>query len=704
MEKLYLRRIYWQLTGAIMLVMVLALGVLSYFSHQAFEQNLVPEMEKKALTVGASIESLIDKATGYGIAYPSLHGVEQAFAEAKQENPDFSYLAATDEAGRVLWELGARPQGIAEHVSSARVLAAARPGATALSPTLLGGSYVVTMLIANDRQVFGQLHIGIAQKFIQDIMLEVLLDVVVVLIVALFFTLELLNFLAGASLSAGLRDFAVAITRVKGGDFGGRLESKSRDEIGRILALVDTAIVRLNQGYTTLDGQVKAAMAQGSGIAADKLRGISTAWSQVQAKFRFGAAATAPAEDVGAMARIRAPLFTFILAEELSRSFLPAYVNHLIVPVPGLSPQIVIGLPIVLFMLIVALGQPFLGAWSERVGRRRAMLTGAVIGTAGFAATALAYNLLDLLLWRSLCAVGYAIVFVAAQGYILDNARPQERAQGFALFIGAIMVATICGPPIGGILADNLGSRMTFGVSAALCALSILAIRMLPNVQGAGIRRPERPPTLGDFARLMVNVRFMTLTALAAMPAKVILTGFCFYLVPLYIVSIGSTQAMAGRMLMVYAVMMVLIVPIAAKFADRGARREVLVALGLLISGLGGLLLLQSGDFLVIFAVVLLLGLGQALSIASQSALVADLCKDEIERYGDGSVYGVYRMLERFGNALGPLIAGLLVIRYDYQGAFIAISLLVLACGVLFSVLILVLRRKPPAVSLETPP
>ena len=60
------------------------------------------------------------------------------------------------------------------------------------------------------------------------------------------------------------------------------------------------------------------------------------------------------------------------------------------------------------------------------------------------------------------------------------------------------------------------------------------------------------------------NRRFMTLTGLAAMPAKMILTGVCFYLVPLYIVSIGNTSAMAGRMLMVYAVMMVVIVPLAA--------------------------------------------------------------------------------------------------------------------------------------------
>ena len=36
-------------------------------------------------------------------------------------------------------------------------------------------------------------------------------------------------------------------------------------------------------------------------------------------------------------AKVRAPLFMFILAEELTRSFLPGYVKELLVPVPGVG-------------------------------------------------------------------------------------------------------------------------------------------------------------------------------------------------------------------------------------------------------------------------------------------------------------------------------------------------------------------------------
>jgi MFS family permease len=315
------------------------------------------------------------------------------------------------------------------------------------------------------------------------------------------------------------------------------------------------------------------------------------------------------------------------------------------------------------------------------------MLIGASIATVGFAATALAFNLYDLLLWRSLCALGYAMVFVAAQGYVLDRTGQNNRAQGFALFIGAIMVATVCGPSIGGILADNIGDRLSFGVSGVMAMLSLLAIARLPTTElRPAASKPSRGPRLREIVALMLNRRFMTLTGLAAMPAKVILTGVCFYLVPLYIVSIGNTSAMAGRMLMVYAVMMVLIVPLSASLSDSSMRRDRYVSVGLIISGLSGLLLLLSDSFLVLFGVVFLLGLGQALSIAAQSALVAEHCQEEIRIYGHDAVYGVYRLLERLGNALGPLMASVLVVLWGYQGAFIAISALVLVCGIAFTI------------------
>jgi MFS family permease len=412
------------------------------------------------------------------------------------------------------------------------------------------------------------------------------------------------------------------------------------------------------------------------------------ALESIRAGFRFGSAPKDSEGDEMNLNRIRAPLFAFILAEEMTRSYLPTYVNQLLVPIPGLSPQVVIGLPIMLFMLIVALGQPYLGSWSERVGRRRAMLIGASIATVGFPPRR----------WRSTsttCCCGARCARSAMRWSSWPRRATCSTAPATRTGRRASRSSSAPSWWPRSAARRSAASSPTTSASArrsrspAVMALtSLLAIARLPaiEVRTNTSPRPSRGPRMREVMALTLNKRFMTLTGFAAVPAKIILTGVCFYLVPLYIVSIGNTSAMAGRMLMVYAVMMVLIVPLSASLSDASMRRDRYVSVGLIISGLSGLLLLVSDSFLVLFGVVFLLGLGQALSIAAQSALVAEHCQEEIRIYGHDAVYGVYRLLERLGNAAGPLIASILVIFWGYQGAFIAIGAGVLICGIAFTI------------------
>jgi hypothetical protein len=64
---------------------------------------------------------------------------------------------------------------------------------------------------------------------------------------------------------------------------------------------------------------------------------------------------------------------------------------------------------------------------------------------------------------------------------------------------------------------------------------------------------------------------------------------------------------------------------------------------------------------------------------------VGERCGEEIARYGDDAVYGVYRLLERIGNAIGPLAASVLLVAWGYLGAFVALSAFVLVCGLIFA-------------------
>ncbi|MCB1886333.1 MAG: MFS transporter [Rhodocyclaceae bacterium] len=438
------------------------------------------------------------------------------------------------------------------------------------------------------------------------------------------------------------------------------------ESYGRLVFAIDPAFVSDMIGEMAIDVAVVLVVALV--LAGELVRHVT------------GTAGGAPAAP---LMRIRAPVFTFILAEELTRPCLPSYIGRLASDGAGAVAPLVVSLPIALFMLIVALGQPVLGRWSERIGRRRALLTGALVGAVGFVGSGFSQGLYDLIAWRAVCALGYAVVFSAGQGYVLEQAGEAGRTRGFAVFVGAIMAATVCGPSIGGILADQLGQRATFLVSALLCIAALVPMWGLAGRGGAAPQVASQREGFGGLVRLLANRRFAALTCFAAIPAKVLLIGVLFYLVPLYVVDLGHGQAMAGRLIMLYGLLMVLLVPVAARHGEGFARRVALVGGGLAASGAGGFAVAAMPDLAGLFALAALLGLGQALSISAQAALVGELCRDEIASHGVDAVYGAYRMLERLGNVAGPLVAGVLVASTGYAGAFAILGGGALACALL---------------------
>jgi MFS family permease len=690
MTQSYLRAIYLRLAGALMLVIALALGASAYTSHRVFEHRLAPEMAAKVVSGGSSTRAVLLRAMEHSVAFTEIYGIEQSFDELKTAIPDVAYTAVTDASGRIVYSRFNAPPGAADHFRRPEVLAWMDSPQQAAPAVRLGDQYLVSMpIVTAQQQRMGMLHIGVSVDFIKRLTTDMVFDVLVVLVVALFFTLELLHFLAGDKIEKTLRSLGESLERGAAGDFSTARMAADDGAPGAAVRALEAIRQRVSAGYEALAREVDAARRRPAHERAPALDGVRAGMLALARKYRFGNEVE-PVEraDDGHLSKVRAPLFAFILAEELTRPFLPGYVKDLLVPIPGLTPEIVVGLPIVLFMLIVALGQPWLAAYAERVGNRRAMTTGALVAACGLAASAMAASVLDLLLWRSLCALGYGMVFVAAQAHVLEYSNSRNRARSFAVFIGAIMVATVCGPSIGGILADNIGERATLWVAALLALGSTLAMRLMPETPALdGAPGSARLPRLREFASLLVNRRFMTVTGLAAMPAKILLTGMCFYLVPLFLLSIDSTQAVAGRVLMTYGVVMVLVSPLAAGLATTRQRMEWLVAAGLIVSGAGGVLLLFGDHVLWVFGAVLLVGLGQALSMAAQSALVREHCEREITALGEPAVYGVYRLLERLGNALGPVVAATLVVAVGYRSSFVVTGAAVLVCGLVFLLL-----------------
>src|SRR5690606_15514478 len=95
------------------------------------------------------------------------------------------------------------------------------------------------------------------------------------------------------------------------------------------------------------------------------------------ARFGLGAGPSGRDAAVSSPADMRLALFVMVGAEEMQKAFLPLYVANLEDSlIEWLSPQVLIGLPISVYMFAVAVFTPFAGTWSDRFGPRRIFLLG----------------------------------------------------------------------------------------------------------------------------------------------------------------------------------------------------------------------------------------------------------------------------------------------------------------------------------------
>jgi len=664
-----------------MLLLMAGSCTVAYAALRSFEADLHPDMTRKAELVALSLAAQIDRALEHGFDFDRLRGVEALFAATRASSPEIMFIAALDPAQARVFFDGAVDQGrVVPAISAAAAEIQKQPAAAPARVAVIhNGDFLITgHAIVRAGAPIGAVIVGIDAYYIEQQISEMVYDILIVLVVSLLLTFELL-LLIMASAAVPMLALQAAFSRLSTGELAAQAAGRRWPaEVHRLAMQMSGIVDRLQQRYVAAANSPRA---ENSGTeAGERLQDAAAA---------LGALRAAPGSEgrvasQQALVRVRMPLFVFFVAEELSRPFFPIYARGLAEPVAGLSPELVVSLPMMLFMLVVALSQPLGGPWAERLGARRLMIAGAITAAVGLAATATADSLWTLLAWRFVTAAGYGVVFVGGQSHVVANTDPGNRAWGLAMFVGSVLAASICGPAIGGILADRIGYRATFLVGSVVALLAAFLAWRLLSVAPEGPARRSRPLRIRDIGIVLRNPRFLVLTGLGAMPAKIVLTGFLYYLVPMYLASLGNTPTSAGRIMMLYGLMMVLFTPLAARFADRLGRPLVFVVCGGLLSGVGLLAALASGSTAAVIVGIVVLGVAQSVSITPQLALVPAACPNECKEMGQVTVIGFFRLFERLGSAIGPLLAGFLLQTFGYR-----ITIGAIGCGVAVGCLLL---------------
>ena len=666
-------------------VVVLLLGqiVVAWLAVDGFERELEPQLGRKAEVVGRAVADQIAFAVDdLGIPPGELVGIDTFLAKILASNPDIEYIIILDGSSRVL---------LAQGLSSGELERVRRglpgPGVETGAMTEVAGFTDSAYPITTGGRVAAMLHVGVSREYVRGRLSEIFYEAMTVIVVSLLVTLEFLVFFMNVRISGPLERLETLLSDGTRGMFANRLVLRTRDEIGDLVSAFNRTLRSLCQRYE--DFRFDAREIEDAQIDRNIAQRIQAACTQVDERYRFtGGEELRPRNAM----QIRIPLFLFMFAEELPRSFLPLFTARLSPAGTAVSDELLIGLPITLFMLAAAVMIPFGGRIADRFGARRVFLMGIVPAAAGYFGTFLAQSYYDLVAWRMLSGVGYGLIFIAAQAWVAEHTGERNRAQGMTVFVGGVFAATICGPSIGGILAGRIGFEATFLASAGLAVASGLIVYSM--LEGKGAKSgPHRGAVEGggQWRALLSDGRLFAVSVFAAVPGKLILSGFLFYLVPLYLSELGNRQSAIGWMIMLYGVSTMICMPFASRLADRTGRHAIVVAAGGALAGLGCLASLFEGAVggasnAVVIA-ILALGVGHALSLTSQLAIVQEAADRRAGGLGQASAIGAYRLVERAGMILGPIVAAAFASAFGYQGAIVGIGAIVVASIVLYAIM-----------------
>lgn len=383
------------------------------------------------------------------------------------------------------------------------------------------------------------------------------------------------------------------------------------------------------------------------------------------------------------LAACAAATFLCIIGWNLALPFMPLYIREL--GVTDLHQvELWSGLLASATPVAAVFSMPLWGALADRKGHKRNTERAGFTIAITFVLMAFVGSVQQMFAAR--IAQGLMAGFMPAMYGLISSFVPTANA-GYAL--GIILMATnagaAVGPLLGGFVADLVGYRWAFALSAASNALSGLVVLWLVREQakqpGAS---PSRSNGIAAGARTVAHSPFV-FGAILAMAGATMADTLGRVILPLFVETLQSDPARVntatGLVLFTIALAAAVSSVVAGKFADRAGYRPILLgcAAGAVVAYAGQALAPSFGLFL---AASLMLGLFAGGLVPVANSILART----VSREQQGAVYGLSASANSAGNMLGPLIGAAaatgLGMRYTFAGAGVIFAAILVVVAV----------------------
>lgn len=326
----------------------------------------------------------------------------------------------------------------------------------------------------------------------------------------------------------------------------------------------------------------------------------------------------------------------------------------------------------------------FAGRIADRVGRRKVLLVGWLIGMPVPIMLILADSWTVVLLANVLLGVNQALTWTMTVVMKVDIAQPTERGLAlglneFAGYAGVALVAALTGS-----IAAEYGLRpepffVGFGLAAAGLGIS-LVLKDTQRADTNGVQRSEVRRAFGSvFHEVSWKNPVLAISSLAGLVTNM-KDGMLWGLLPVYLLAAGMTISEIGILVASYPASWAITQLIFGPLSDRVGRKP-LIVLGLIVQGCGLFALTLAGSFEDFLVLAVAVGIGTAMVYPTLQAQVSDVTSPDWR----ASALGVYRFWRDSGYAIGALSAGFIADMFGMSTSIVAVAFLVLVSALVMS-------------------
>ncbi len=316
------------------------------------------------------------------------------------------------------------------------------------------------------------------------------------------------------------------------------------------------------------------------------------------------------------------------------------------------------------------------GALSDVIGRKRTML----IGLLFFAFMPFTYLLVKdytlLIIIRFIHGLATAVYGPVSMAVVADIAGA-KKGEMLSWFSSITIMGNLLGAPLGGFILHSAPGAaspsitefhyayLASGIAGALSLIMAISVLRGDKLAEKGMRLKEATLRfVSGIKEVISDKRILITSNMEGLQNMTV--GALEAFLPIYAVTVvGLNELQAGLLWGVQVLTTILSKPVMGKTSDRYGRKPLIVA-GMILCAVSFGLIPLLKDFYLLMLAAIFFGFGEAFVTSSSAALVADICKEK----HFGTAMGTFGTIFDIGHAAGPILAGILIARFDYLYSF----------------------------------